>query len=50
LAVPLRKESKRGLLALAVLCIVGLATFVSVASSPPTRAKDSLADRLKSAR
>ncbi|HSY42063.1 MAG TPA: hypothetical protein VLA79_21155 [Polyangia bacterium] len=28
----LRKESKRGLIALAVLCVVALATFASVSS------------------
>jgi hypothetical protein len=56
--VPLRKESKRGLLALAVLCIVGLATFASVASSGASsgalwgggRGKDSVAARLLHAR
>jgi hypothetical protein len=32
LGVSLRKESKRGLIALAVLCVVGLATFASVSS------------------
>jgi hypothetical protein len=31
--VPLRKESKRGLIALVVLCAVGLATFAAVGSS-----------------
>jgi hypothetical protein len=50
LAVPLRKESKRGLIALAVLCIVGLAT-AAVASSGAfrSRAKDAVAARLKHA-
>jgi hypothetical protein len=55
LGVSLRKESKRGLIALAVLCVVGLATFASVASlgAPfgrvsfgPSHAKDSVATRV----
>jgi hypothetical protein len=50
LLVPLRKESKRGLIALAVLCIVGLATFASVASSGAPWGKDSVAARLLHAR
>jgi hypothetical protein len=44
--VPLRNESKRGLLALAILCIVGLATFASVASSGTSHAKDAVAAHL----
>ncbi|HVU51013.1 MAG TPA: hypothetical protein VHL80_10030 [Polyangia bacterium] len=48
--MPLRKESKRGLIALAVLCIIGLATFASVASSGGGRNKDSVAARLLHAR
>jgi hypothetical protein len=49
--VSLRKESKRGLIALAVLCVVGLVTFASVASSGSfgNRAKDAVAARLKHA-
>jgi hypothetical protein len=49
LPVPLRKESKRGLFALAVLFAVGLATFASVAWSGPSRAKDAVAAHLKNA-
>jgi hypothetical protein len=56
--VPLRKESKRGLIALAVLCIVGLATFASVASFGASfraswgggRKRDSVAAQLLHAR
>jgi hypothetical protein len=49
--VPLRKESQRGLIALAVLCVVGLAT-AAVASSGTfrTRAKDAVSARLGHAR
>ncbi|HTA20254.1 MAG TPA: hypothetical protein VK989_13240 [Polyangia bacterium] len=56
--MPLRKESKRGLIALAVLCVVGLAT-AAVASSDRfggslgggfgSRAKDAVAAHLKHA-
>jgi hypothetical protein len=51
LPVPLRKESKRGLIALAILCVVGLATAAvasSVSSSGTlgSRAKDAVAARL----
>jgi hypothetical protein len=46
--VSLRKEFKRGLIALAVLCVVGLATFATFASSGAfrSRAKDAVAARL----
>jgi hypothetical protein len=49
--VPLQKESKRGLFALAVLCVVGLATFAALASSSAFRAhpKDAVAARVKPA-
>jgi hypothetical protein len=51
-AVPLRKESKRGLIALAILLTVGLVTFAALASSGAfrSRAKDAVAARLKHAR
>jgi hypothetical protein len=50
--VPLRKESKRGLIALAVLGVVGSATFAVLATSYPSRvrAKDAIATRLKHAK
>jgi hypothetical protein len=50
--VPLRKESKRGLLALAILTVVALATFAALATSGESRAraKDALATRLKHAK
>jgi hypothetical protein len=49
--VPLQKASKRGLLALAILCIVGLATFAALASSSVFRgrSKDAVAARVKPA-
>ena len=52
LAVPLRKESKRGLIALAVLLAVGLGTFAAVGSSGALRqsTKDAVAERLKLAK
>jgi hypothetical protein len=50
LTVTLRKESKRGLLALGVLAVAGVVAFASVASSAPTRAKDAVAARLLRAR
>jgi hypothetical protein len=50
LPVPLRKESKRGLIALAVLCIVGLATFASMASSSGGGKRESITARLLRAR
>jgi hypothetical protein len=48
--VPFRKESQRGLIALAVLCMVGLATFASVASSSSGRGKDKPSAPLERAR
>lgn len=50
--MPLRKESKRGLIALAFLGVVGLATFAVLATSDASRAlvKDSIATRLKHAK
>jgi hypothetical protein len=50
--VPLRKESKRGLIALAVLLAVGLGTFAAVGSSGALRqsTKDAVAERLKLAK
>jgi len=50
--VPLRKESKRGLIALAVLFAVGLGTFAAVGSSGVLRqgTKDAVAERLKQAK
>lgn len=50
--VPLRKESKRGLIALAIVGVVGLATFFALAPSGEFRAwaKDSIAARLKHAK
>lgn len=52
LPVPLRKESKRGLIALALLSVVGLATFAVLATSNASRAraKDAIATRLKHAK
>jgi hypothetical protein len=43
--VPVRKELKRGLIALAILCGVGIATFATVAHSSTF-----VAARLKQAR
>jgi hypothetical protein len=50
--VPLRKESKRGLIALAILTVVGVATFAALSTSSPTRARaaDAIATRLKHAK
>jgi hypothetical protein len=47
LAVAFRKESKRGLIALAVLCAVALGTFAAVGSSGVLRqgTKDAVASR-----
>jgi hypothetical protein len=52
LPVPLRKESKRGLFALAILGVVGMATFAALATSNTSRAraKDAIATRLKHAK
>jgi hypothetical protein len=52
LRVPLRKESKRGLIALAILTAVGLATFAALSTSSPARARaaDAIATRLKHAK
>jgi hypothetical protein len=52
LPVPLRKESKRGLIALAILTVVGVATFAALSTSSPTRARaaDAIATRLKHAK
>jgi hypothetical protein len=46
------KELRRGLIALAVLCGIGVITFATVASSSTFRshAKEALATRLKQAR
>jgi hypothetical protein len=46
--VPLRKESQRGLLALAVLFVAGLGAFAAVASAGSNHGKDAAA--AKSAR
>jgi hypothetical protein len=54
--VPLRKESKRGLIALAVLFVLGLATFAVASSGASSgasgrgHAKDATAARLDRAR
>jgi hypothetical protein len=51
LPVPLRRESKRGLIALAVLCAVALATFAAVGSSGVLRrGGPPVASRLKQAK
>ena len=50
-AVPLRKELNRGLIALAILCGVGTATFATLSASSVSRSrpKDAVATRLKPA-
>lgn len=50
--VRLFKEFRRGLIALAVLCGIGIITFATVASSSTfrTHAKEALASHLKKAR
>jgi hypothetical protein len=50
--VPFRKESKRGLIALAVLGAVGLATFAAVGASTGLRpgTKGAVASRLQHAK
>jgi hypothetical protein len=50
--VAVRKEFRRGLIALAVLCGIGVFTFATVASSSTFRShtKEAVASRLRRAR
>jgi hypothetical protein len=50
--VRVQKEIRRGLIALAVLCGIGVLTFATVASSTTfrTHAKEAVASRLRQAR
>lgn len=50
--MPLRKESKRGLIALVVLCAVGLGTFAAVGTSGVRRpaTKGAVAARVQQSR